>query len=124
MTITSALSRLHRLDGIGYMAHPVGGDVDNNIARAKRWLRLLTEQAPRCAVIAPWIANIEAGEDDNDPIQRSRGLAKAALVATRCDYVLLVGGRVSDGMVIERDAAKRAGAEIIDLTALGEEPPL
>ena len=117
------MTRLPHLTGIAYLAHPVGGDVENNIARAKRWLHWLSRQAPQAAVIAPWIANIEAGEDDNDPIQRTRGLAKAALVASRCDAIILCGGRVSSGMAIERQAAQARRREVIDLTALGDEPP-
>jgi hypothetical protein len=38
----------------------------------------------------------------------------------RCDGVVLVGGRISDGMIREVNAACWSG----DLTWLGDEPPL
>lgn len=107
-----------------YMAHPVGGLVPANLARSLRWLRYLASSDPDTAYIAPWIAAIMSGEDDNDPVARARGLAQDVAVVKRCDGLVLVGGRVSSGMAIERDAAMTAGITVIDLTALGDEPPV
>lgn len=105
-----------------FMAHPVAGDVPANLARAKRWLRWLQANAsPEATVIAPWLTAIEVhGENDSDPAQREKGLRRSELVAQRCDVVLLVGGRVTEGM---RREANACGTEH-DLTFLGEEPPL
>lgn len=105
-----------------YLAHPVRGDVPGNLARARRWLRWLRTNAhPEAAIIAPWLLDIEVlGEDDGDPAQRERALQRCELVAQRCDVVVLVGGRISEGM--RREAA--AAPAIVDLTYLGEEPPL
>ena len=105
-----------------YVAHPVAGDVTANLARALRWLHWLSSQNPDDAVIAPWIANIMSGEDDNDPAARARGLAHDVTVVKRCDCLILCGGRVSQGMAIERDAMLASGGQVIDLTHLGDEP--
>ncbi len=106
-----------------YMAHPVAGDVEANLQRALRWLKWCSARFPNSCVIAPWIANIMSGEDDSDPAQRAKGLAGCSEVASRCDAILLVGGRVSIGMAMERDAALARGANVYDYTAFGDEPP-
>ena len=41
----------------------------------------------------------------------------------RCDTIVLVGGRVSSGMAIERDHAVKCGLRVYDLTAISVEPP-
>ncbi len=112
-------SKMHVL----YMAHPVAGDVEANLQRALRWLKWCSRTYSSFAVIAPWIANIMSGEDDSDPAQRAKGLAKCSEVASRCDGIILVGGRVSTGMALERDAAIARGGVVLDHTSLGDEPP-
>lgn len=107
-----------------YLAHPVSGDVPGNLARAKRWLAWANRTCgPDAYVIAPWIANIEAGEDDADPAARARGLRACCAVVEKCDELWLVGGRISDGMARERNTALVEMVTVRDLTAMGEEPP-
>ena len=106
-----------------YLAAPISGDVSANIDRALRWLAFLARTMPENAVTAPWVSNLLAGEDDNDPKQRERGLRNCCAIASRFDGVILVGGRVSAGMARERVAAEQAGKLVIDLTWMGEEPP-
>lgn len=108
---------------IMYVAHPVAGDVDANIKRAIRWIQYLSATDTDTAYIAPWIVNILAGEDDEDPYARSRGIRHCCLLVRRCDGIVLVGGRISAGMEIEQKAAIAAKLTVIDLTGLGEEPP-
>lgn len=108
---------------VAYVAHPVAGDVSANLARALRWLAWLSKECPDVAVVAPWIANIMSGEDDNDPVVRARGLAHDVTVVKRCDCLILCGGRVSSGMAMERDAMVAIGGLVVDLTSLGNEPP-
>jgi hypothetical protein len=101
-----------------YLAHPLSGDVPGNLARAKRWLRWAQAAFASHAVIAPWIQAVELHDDDANAEHRERGLLRDEAVAARCDAVLLVGGRVSEGMAREARVAKA----VIDLTRLGEEP--
>lgn len=95
--------------------------IDENLRRARRWLRWFAINAPHLLVIAPWIAQIqssqEAGEEES--VARPREMAVCRDVASRCYAVVQVGGRVSSGMAEEGKAAPR----VIDLTSLGEEPP-
>lgn len=104
-----------------YLAHPVAGDVEANLARARRWFRWATENYPSMALVAPWIVGCELW-DDADPIQRSRGMARNFAVIDVCDDVLLVGGRVSPGMLEEARFAEAVGVRVWDLTHLGDEP--
>lgn len=103
-----------------YVAHPLGGDVDGNIKRALRWLEWLRRSFPTVTFIAPWIASVMSGEDDSDPAQREAGLVDAETIVDRCSGVVLVGGRISSGMMRESAAARWTS----DLTWLGEEPPV
>jgi hypothetical protein len=117
------MAGLLRPGHVAYMAHPVSGDVPGNLARALRWLRYLSAEVGGTAFIAPWIAALMSGEDDSDPEVRARGLAHDVTVVKRCDCLVLVGGRVSQGMAMERDAMITTGGKVLDLTHLGEEPP-
>lgn len=106
-----------------YMCHPVAGDVPGNLARAKLWLRWLVENAPEpTAVIASWITEVEIW-DDSKPTDREAGLARCRAVIERCDEVILVGGRVSSGMNMERTHARDHGIHVVDVTAMGPLPP-
>ena len=106
-----------------YMAHPVAGDAPANLARAKLWLKWLTESREEpSAVIAPWIIACEIWDDAN-PEERTQGLERCKAAIERCDEIYLVGGRVSNGMEIERRHAMRHGLTVIDITAMGKYPP-
>lgn len=105
-----------------YLAAPVAGDVNGNVSRALRWLAYLTATRTE-SIIAPWIAGLMAGDDDNDPTQRERGLQTCVETARRCDGIILVGGRISSGMRRELDVVRESGGRVIDLTHMGAEPP-
>lgn len=116
--------------GVLFLAHPVAGDVHANVARARRWLRWARTVAFRdYEVIAPWLENLALGDDDADAIVREYNLRKSERTAARCDAILLVGGRVSEGMRREARACSsnsRPFAKqglVVDLSVLGEEPP-
>lgn len=106
-----------------YVAHPVSGDVDGNVRRALAWLRWLRRYDTTTAYVAPWIAGLLAGEDDSDPEQRERGLLDCEATAARMDGIVLVGGRISQGMARELAAVRAAGGVSVDLTYLGAEVP-
>ena len=110
------------IDRVVYMAHPVSGDVEGNLRRAKQWLRWYEEQNPTSAVVANWITECEVWDDSN-PAHRAAGLERDIAVLKRCDAIVLVGGRVSSGMAGEVAIAEKHGLEIEDLTHLGEVAP-
>lgn len=104
-----------------YMAHPVAGDVEGNLRRARQWVRWLEHNYP-VAVVATWITECEIW-DDGDPLQREAGMARNFAVIEKCDAVWLVGGRLSNGMAREREHALLFGRQVHDLLHLGQEPP-
>lgn len=104
-----------------YMAHPYGGKPEN-LARAKRWMRWIEETQP-VAVNASWILECEIWDDAN-PDERSAGLRRDIANIRRCDEIWAVGGRVSEGMGVEINAAAEYNIPLMDLTAFGEEPPV
>lgn len=69
-----------------------------NLDRAMAWLAWLRRSFPETTFIAPWIASILAGEDDVDPSQPEAGLRDDCAVVERCDGIVLVGPRISEGM--------------------------
>lgn len=108
-----------------YMAHPVGAatpeGVKANLERAKRWYRWIVEHF-NVSVVADWITGCEVFDGTNEA-DRAHGLDMDIAAVERCDELWLVGGRISKGMGLEREAAEDFNMRIVDLTFLGEEPP-
>ena len=105
-----------------YLAAPLGHgpDREQNRANAARWVAWATRKHT-VAVIADWI--ILSGELAETPANRALGLASDLVLVSRADELWLVGGRVSPGMAVEADMARRLGKPVIDLTHLGAVPP-
>lgn len=106
-----------------YVAHPVSGNVDANIASAKELYAWLVEMHPDVAFVMSWLVDVVTG-DDLDPERRERGLRDCEAIAARCDGIVLVGPRVSTGMLRELAACRDAGGWVSNLTALGPTPPV
>jgi hypothetical protein len=102
-----------------YVAHPLGAgpDREKNRQRAARWVAWVGDQG--CAPVADWIILSGVWSEN----RRDEGLSIDVELVKRCDELWLVGGRVSAGMSIEADAARKAGIPVVDKTHLGEEPP-
>jgi hypothetical protein len=115
-----------QIDTIIYMAHPVGAPtpqgLQDNLTRAKKWVRWIFDHYPNTAVLANWLYECEVLDDFN-PEHRKLGLQHDFAILRRCDELWLVGGRVSNGMMAERQAAWNAGIPVRDLTPLGDWPP-
>jgi len=106
---------------VAYIAHPLGQgeDREKNRARASRWVSWAARQG--VAPVADWI--ILAGEWPETDENRALGLAIDCALVERCNELWLVGGRISPGMAIEAEHAKKRGRTVVDLTHLGEESP-
>lgn len=104
-----------------YIAHPLGAgpDREQNLANAARWVAWAALQG--VAPIADWI--ILASQFEETPENRELGLEIDVELVERADEIWLVGGRVSEGMAIERARASRVGVRVVDLTHIGYEPP-
>lgn len=86
---------------IVYIAHKIGGDVENNI---KSVLAIVRELSIKNEVIpfAPYIVDVQA-LDDSKPEQRAIGFEhnKHLFYSGIIDEVWLYGGRISSGMQTE-----------------------
>lgn len=69
-----------------------------NLDRAMRWLAWIRRSFPETTFIAPWIFIVLSGDDDGDPAVRERAMQDNCAVIERCDGIVLVGGRISEGM--------------------------
>ena len=109
---------------IAYLAHPVGpqfpaADRAVNLAGARAWFRFLVDATP-WAISVPWLAYVENLAEST---HRERGISDDLETLSRCDLVVLTGGRVSPGMAAEREHAYRLGIPVVDLTHCGSMPP-
>jgi len=102
-----------------YMAHPLSGDVEGNIRRAKQMLRDLEEKHPDVAIVATWITECEVWDDSN-PEHREAGLRRDLAVIAKCDELWLTGPEISAGMMREAAKATELGIPVTDLTARNE----
>lgn len=108
-----------------YVAHPVAGDVAENIARALRWLKYLSANYPEWALFMPWVAYVLAHGADpvNEDIHRARGMRDNLAFVRQADGIILCGGSITAGMDSEFRHAVAHGKWMLDLTGLGPEPP-
>lgn len=105
-------------DAIGrvvYLAHPVRGDVEVNLAKAKAWLKYYSENNPEIAFVAQWIVECELW-DDADPASREQGLKRCLALVERCDELWCIGESITAGMQRELEQACAFGIPVLDLT--------
>ena len=74
-----------------------------NLAAARAWLRFLIDACPDVAFCVSWLPYLDVLEDSG--ANRERGLRDDCEMVRRCDAVLMVGPRVSDGMRREAKSA-------------------
>lgn len=103
---------------IVYIAHPIGGDVENNLKDLVRILRKIN-LAPFSDIVplAPYYADILALDDDN-PDERARGIKNdvAVLKSGIFAELWLTGPRISPGMEAERKLAIELRIPVMDYT--------
>lgn len=107
---------------VAYLAHPVGAPdqagIETNLTNARAWLHWFVDNTP-WAVSAPWMPYVETLAES---AYRDRGLADDLAMLERHDLIVLVGGRVSAGMAIERAHAIEHGIDVLDLTMFASPP--
>lgn len=103
-----------------YVAHPLGmgEDREQNRRNAALWVAWLAEHYG-IAPVADWIVLSGVWPES----MRELGLKIDLALIERCDEIWLVGGRVSPGMQIELEEARRLGKTVVDMTYLGALPP-
>lgn len=104
-----------------YIAHPLGSgpDREQNRENAARWVAWAALQGAN--PVATWITL--SGIWEESPELRGKGLALDCALVECCTEVWLLGGRVSPGMAIEAEHARKCGVRVVDLTHLGYSPP-
>jgi len=97
---------------IVYIAHPIGGDVDNNVKKVLAIIRELNLSGLPIVPFAPYIVDVLA-LDDSDPEQRKRGFENNKQLFQLIDEVWLYGDRISIGMNEEIGWAIQLGINVV-----------
>lgn len=102
---------------IVYIAHPIGGDVQANIAFVLDIIKKLNMSNSDIVPFAPYIVDCLA-MDDNIPKERQRGISNnIALIKSRLvDEIWLYGNRISPGMDDEIALAEYLGIPVISMS--------
>ena len=91
-----------------YVCSPLGGDVEYNLQRVKRY----TEYALKCGT-APVVPHFYAlCLNDHDPIERNIGLAAGLSLLWFCDELWLFGEEITAGMKRELAFCKNLSIRI------------
>lgn len=101
---------------IVYIAHPISGDIEANLADLRRIVRKINLEHERIVPLVPYCADI-VSLDDNNPTERARGIANdvAVLQSGIIQEVWLTGERISKGMAAEVGLAVKMNIPIVDL---------
>lgn len=102
-----------------YVAHALSdsyAEMAQNRLFGSHWSAWLSQRFA-VACIADWIHMSSVLEETTE--NRTMGLDCDLSLIERCDVLVLVGTRISTGMRIELEHAKKLGKPVIDLTVLG-----
>ena len=94
---------VHRYRPIVYICSPYTGDVDGNVAAARRYSRFAVERG--YIPIAPHLL-FPQFLNDGDPFERELGLYFGNVLMSKCAEVWVFGSRISDGMAAEIKRAR------------------
>lgn len=97
-----------------YICSPYAGEVQKNVEFAKAACRYAMKQ--NCTPIAVHLLYPQF-LDDNDPAQRETGLRMGHRVLEACDELWLCGSRISTGMAMELQEAKKLGIPVREISA-------
>jgi hypothetical protein len=85
---------------IAYIAHPIGSDVEANLASLRQIIKEINNTEPFVIPFCPYYADVVSIGDD-DPISRARGLRNALCLLIRhglVDELRLYGSGITKGM--------------------------
>lgn len=105
---------------ICYIAHPISGDVEDNLTDIRRIVRKINIYGgPDIVPFVPYYVDTVA-MNDRVPDERARGIKNGAAVLTSgvVDELWLTGKEISPGMAAEAKLAREKGIPVIDLTGL------
>lgn len=106
------------MDKIVYIAHPINGDIDNNLEKIYKIIRRIAGTREETVPFAPYIAYLKALDDDNE-IHRRKGLIYNNILISRkfVDEIWLYGSEITSGMEMEIRQAHIADIPVIPQTA-------
>ena len=100
---------------IVYIAHPIGGNVEENLTSLRRIIRGINSYEPHTVPFCPYYADV-VSLNDNDPEQRARGLKNDIEILSRpgmVDELRLYGENITLGMRLEIETAHIMGIPIV-----------
>lgn len=102
---------------IVYIAHPIGGDVENNLKKVTFIAREINLKEPNTVPFAQFFLDCYA-LDDTVPEERARGIKNNTIILKRkfIDEVRLYGDKISNGMFNEILLADKLGIKVIAMT--------
>lgn len=104
---------------ICYIAHPISGDVEANLADIRRIVRKINLEMPGICPFVPYYVDI-VSLDDTVPEERERGIANDTELIQRdfIDEIWLTGERLSAGMKSEKEMAEILGVPVLNYIGL------
>jgi len=98
---------------IAYIAHPIGGDVEANLADVCKIVRELNLKYDDLVPFVPYYCDV-VSMNDSDPKERSRGIKNnhKILNSGMVNELWLYGHRISTGMEGEIKLARKNGIPI------------
>lgn len=102
---------------ICYLAHPVGGDVENNLALIRRIVREVNLEHPEVVPFVPYYSDV-VSLCDAHPSERARGIKNNThiLKSGIVNELWLYGDKISAGMAGEIEIAKEMGIKIVPMS--------
>lgn len=102
---------------IAYIAHPIGGDVKNNLSKIIDIARNINLKEPNVVPFAPYFLDCHALNDD-DLKERERGIKNDIALMKKgfINEVRLYGDKISKGMANEILLAEKLGIIVIPMT--------
>src|ERR1700749_5361416 len=100
-----------------YIAHPIGGDVEANLADLRRIIKELNFRYPDLVIFCPYYADV-VSLDDSDPVQRERGIRNDTELIKRgfISEVWLTGTHISKGMEAEAELPRSLQIPVFNYT--------
>lgn len=105
-TAYAALTKIEEEGRFVYICSPFSGDVEGNIANARRYCRFAVDKG--FIPIAPHLLYPQF-LNDNDPNERELGLLFGNALISKCAEIWVFGSRISSGMEAEIKRAQWKG---------------
>lgn len=101
---------------ICYIAHPISGNVENNLSDLRRIIRKINLEFTDIVPFVPYYADI-VSLNDNIRAERERGIKNdtAILQSGIVTELWLTGDRLSHGMKSEQEIAINSNIPVVDL---------